>query len=282
MKLRILMAAVSVSALMIAGAAQADTAKSATNVNSRTETASPGPADGAPMTKAQAQRDWVETKADVKEAVAEFKATFLNNDAKGEPQIRSIRTSTTAEAIIGKTVYNQANERIATVKDVILDKDGTAQLVVLKDGDFAGLGGKLVAFDYGMIIDQNKDQVLMPINEKTIEKVAEFSYDLDDKNERNVRVIPANGYSVANLLDGNLLGANDKKLASIDNISFKGNKADLVFATHSQILNMGGDKVAINFDSTNLTQDKDHKDVNLKLTPAQTRQFENFKKSASK
>lgn len=285
MKLRILMAAVSVAALMTAGAAQADTTKSSVNVNSRTETVSPGPADGAPMTKAQVQRDWQETKADVKEAVANFKARVLNDsdkiDAQAEPVVVEVRQ--TAEGIIGKPVYNGANERVATVKDIILDKNGTAQLIVLKDGDFMGLGGKLAAFDYGLIVDQNRDgDVIMPITEKTIERVAEFSYNPKDAGESKTRVIPANGYSVANLLDGNLLGANGKKLATIDNLTFKGDKADLVIATHSQILHMGGEKVAIGFDGPKLTQDKDHKDVNLKLSAAQTRQFENFKKSASK
>jgi sporulation protein YlmC with PRC-barrel domain len=282
MKIRMLMAAVSVAALMSMPAV-ADTVKSSENVNSRTETASPGRADGAPMTKAEAQKDWQETKADVKEAVANFKATVLNDNVKEPQEPITIETRMTAEGIIGQPVYNQANDKIAVVKDIILDKSGSARLIVLKDGDFMGLGGKLAAFDYDMVIDQTKDgDVIMPITEKSLEKVAEFSYDNDDKGDEKTRVIPKDGFSVNKLLDGEIVGSTGKKLAHIDNVSFRGGKANMVFATHSQLLHMGGDKVAINFDAARLTQDKDHDNVNLKLSAAETRQFENFKKSAAK
>jgi len=283
MKARILMAAVSVAALLSAMPAHADTTESKINTNSRTETASPGKNDAAPMTKAETQKAWVKTKADVKEAVAEFKATVLGKGENASPEVRSVQLRTTAENIIGKTVYNQSNTKVAVVKDIIVDKDGTARLIVLKDGDFMNMGGKLAAFDYDMVIDQNREgDVIMPITEATIEKVSTFSYDRDDKTDAKTRVIPDAGYSIANLLDGNLVGSDGKKLASLDNVSFKGAQADLVFATHSQILHMGGEKVAINFDAATLTQDKDHKDVNLKLSPSETRQFENLKKSAAK
>lgn len=182
----------------------------------------------------------------------------------------------TAEGIIGKPVYNQQNDKVATVEDVILDSKGAAKLIVVKDGDFMGLGGKLAAFDYDAVVDRTKDgDVVMPITEKTIDKVAEFSYDPSDK--KDIRVIPENGYSVKKILDGNLVDEAGKKLAAIDNVSLRDGRANLVIAAYDQTLGMGGDKVALNFDATRLVRDKD--DVNLKLNADQADQFKSFEKT---
>ena len=178
--------------------------------------------------------------------------------------------------VIGKPVYNQQNDKVAVVEDIILDKDGAAKLVVVKDGDFMGLGGKLAAFDYDAIIDRTKEgDVVMPITEKTIDKVAEFSY--EPTNKENVRLIPDNGYSAKKILDGNLVDENGKKLAAIDNLSMQGGRAKLVIAAYDQVLGMGGDKVALNFDATRLVRDKDN--VDLKLNQSQAAEFKNFEKT---
>ena len=82
-------------------------------------------------------------------------------------------------------------------------------------------------------------------------------------------------YSVKKILQGSLIDANGKKIASIDNVTLRDGRANLVIAAYNQILGMGGDKVALDFDATQLVHDKD--DVNLKLSEAQARKFETFK-----
>jgi len=215
----------------------------------------------------------------VEKTADNVKASMMNDDPKIKAAPVTLDKRMTANGMIGKPVYNQQNEKVAVVEDVILDSSGAAKLVVVKDGDFMGLGGKLAAFDYDAVIDRTKEgDVVMPITEKTIDKVAEFSYEPSEKND--IRVIPANGYSVKKILDGNLVDQNGKKLAAIDNVSLRDGRAQLVIAAYDQTLGMGGDKVALNFDATRLVRDQDN--VDLKLNAAQSAEFKTFEKTTTK
>jgi PRC-barrel domain len=51
--------------------------------------------------------------------------------------------------IIGSTVYNDSDERIGTVDDLIVGQDGRLSEAVLSVGGFLGIGTKLVAVPYG-------------------------------------------------------------------------------------------------------------------------------------
>jgi sporulation protein YlmC with PRC-barrel domain len=72
-----------------------------------------------------------------------------------------------ANKIIGTSVYDRQNVDVASVKDLILDKDGKVADVVLSYGSTAGIGGKYVAVPYASLkfnnnrltLDQTKDQL---------------------------------------------------------------------------------------------------------------------------
>jgi sporulation protein YlmC with PRC-barrel domain len=72
-----------------------------------------------------------------------------------------------ANKIIGTAVYDRQNQDVASVKDLILDKDGKVANVVLSYGSTAGIGGKYVAVSYSSLkfnnnrltLDQTKDQL---------------------------------------------------------------------------------------------------------------------------
>ena len=72
-----------------------------------------------------------------------------------------------ANKIIGASVYDRQNQDVASVKDLILDKDGRIADVVLSYGSTAGIGGKYVAVPFASLklnnnrltLDQTKDQL---------------------------------------------------------------------------------------------------------------------------
>lgn len=180
----------------------------------------------------------------------------------------------TARGMIGKPVYNQEEERIATVEDIILDSQGTAKMVVVKENNFVGLAGKLAAFDYDAIVDRRPDgDVILPVTAGDIGNAAEFSYAVTDRP--NVKVIPDDGYSTKKILEGNLIDPSGKKLAAIDNVALTGGKATMLIVAYDQILNMGGERAALDFDAAQPVRDKDH--INLKLSNLQTQKFEDFR-----
>jgi sporulation protein YlmC with PRC-barrel domain len=72
-----------------------------------------------------------------------------------------------ASKIIGSTVYDVQNRNIGKVSDLVLNKNGTVDAVVLDVGSFLGMGGKYVAVPLADIktdnnrltLDRTKEQL---------------------------------------------------------------------------------------------------------------------------
>lgn len=50
--------------------------------------------------------------------------------------------------LVGSSVYNEANENIGSIEDIVVKADGTMDEVVLSVGGFLGLGEKFVAVPF--------------------------------------------------------------------------------------------------------------------------------------
>jgi len=72
-----------------------------------------------------------------------------------------------ASKMIGSTVYDLQNRNIGKVSDLVLNKNGTVDVVVLDVGSFLGMGGKYVAIPLNDIktdnnrltLDRTKEQL---------------------------------------------------------------------------------------------------------------------------
>src|SRR3954451_22600358 len=79
--------------------------------------------------------------------------------AQTTPKADSSSASTTmhregewrASKLAGVNVYNEANEKIGDINDVILDKSGKADKVILGVGGFLGMGEHYVAVPFDKI-----------------------------------------------------------------------------------------------------------------------------------
>lgn len=214
-----------------------------------------------------------------KEAYKNIKSFVFGKDPeKLEVTNLTIDPRATASHVIGKPIYNN-EERVGTVKDIILDNNGKAVMVVVADGEIFGLG-KLVAFEYSdMVKVNNNDNVMMTLTEDVIDQAAEFSYEQNNSGSK-VRVIPSNGYSLNALLDGELTDIQGKTLAQIDDVSLKDGKADHLILGFDKILGIGGEKVAIKYDPSHVVMDDNEYD--FQLTSAENVQFNNYKKTVTK
>jgi sporulation protein YlmC with PRC-barrel domain len=280
-----LLIAASVLAIMAGAPALAETNTNADNQN-------------APSVSQDVKREWKNVKenaseaADKTAAAAEdayesIKATVIGDEAPkaGSPNTVTIDSRMTAAGMIGQPVLNHKNEKIATVEDIILDADGNATTVVLANGGFMGIGTKLAAFDYSLVSQRSADgDVIMPISEETLKKVAPFSYEAKDaEKDKAVRIMQPNNISVAKLLDGQILDPEKNNVAEIDNISFRDGSASQVIVAFDQTLGLGGERAAMNFDSVKLVREdaNDKTDVDVQLSAKQAANFENFKKTAN-
>ncbi len=72
-----------------------------------------------------------------------------------------------ASKVIGSSVYNDHNEKIGSVDDILMGKDNQPATAVISVGGFLGIGSKLVSVPYdklqfGDTSSQNGNRVVMP------------------------------------------------------------------------------------------------------------------------
>ncbi len=261
---------VSVIALMGALPALAETAKTQTEINAEASTT------GGIVEDAKTAVD--DMKRDSSEAYEEIKATLIGEktDDKNMPVV--IDSRKTANGIIGHHVYNEQHENLAKITDIILDKNGKAIMVVVSES-LLGMGTE-AAFDYSAIIRVEDDgDVIMPLTKEIIDNAAPFSDAKDEDNDKKVRVIPDNGYSVARLLDGKLLNQKKESVADIENISFKDGQTSQVIVGFDKTLGMGGEKAVLSYSDTKIIRDGES--LGFQLSAKKSVQFETYKKTVT-
>jgi sporulation protein YlmC with PRC-barrel domain len=206
-----------------------------------------------------------------------FKAFFIGKDSRDNFQPVLINRSMTAHGLIGETVINTQGEKVADVKDIIVDKDGKARLVVVSGGGVLGIGSKVAAFDYDKVVEQQPDgKVVMTLSDDMISHAKDFSY--DQKDWRKAKVIPAGSVSVNAMLKGDVMDNRGKKVANVENVYFRNADVSQVIVGFNKKLGMGGDLAALNYDDLRLIK-KTSKEVDFKLSANQASHFKNFKKS---
>ena len=211
-------------------------------------------------------------------AAGDIKAFFIGKGASNTIEPVLIHRNMTAEGLIGEPIVNDDDKKIATVKDIIIDKSGKAILVVVSDNGVLGIGSKVAAFDYSRVVTLDSDgKVTMALSKDMIDHAADFSY--NQKDWAKEKVIPKGSISVNALLKGDILDSQGNKVASIENVYIRNADVSQVIVGFDKTLGMGGKLAALDFDD--LQTVRKSKDVDLKLTSNQTAQFKNFKKSAA-
>lgn len=241
--------------------------------------------DKAVVTEEELEHTWNSTKKNVKEGANSFGNAVGNlvddttaavsgigeNEAEMSAQTNaSIANEMTANNLIGKTVVNGQGDAVASVKDIIIDRNGNATHVILSDGEWIGLG-KTAAYDFSILNNMDTEgNIVASLTEAQIDKAANFSY--TDNDEEGVVVMPASSYSVAQLLDAELMAQDNETLAEVDNLSFTGSKADQIILGYNKLLGMGGEQMALDFKSARLNKST-NSEIDLSLGAADTAAF---------
>jgi sporulation protein YlmC with PRC-barrel domain len=81
-----------------------------------------------------------------------------------------------ASKLIGAAVYNDANEKIGTVDDLILTSEDKAVAAIMVGG-FLGTGGKLVAVPYHQLqMDKDNKLLMAGANKDSLNAMPGFTY----------------------------------------------------------------------------------------------------------
>jgi hypothetical protein len=230
---------------------------------------------------ADMNRAWKDLKEDSSRTYENIKTFFMEEEGN-TPREVVIDSRHTATGMIGQGIYNLKEERIGTIKDILVDKTGTADTVIISDGEFPGFDGKLVAFDYGAVLNLNTEgDLIAPLTEENINQAAGFSYEPEEGGSDKVHIMPEGSISIARLLDGQLLDPQGEEVAEIDNIYFKNGRASQIVAGFDKLAGLGGRNALFNFNAQSLVRDDDD-DLDFRLNAGQAARIETYKKSASK
>jgi sporulation protein YlmC with PRC-barrel domain len=93
-----------------------------------------------------------------------------------------------ADQIIGMTVYNAEGEKVGTVHDILLDKEGKATGVVLSVGGVLGVGAKSVGLTWKEIdVKPDQQQVQISYSKDQLEAAPDFKTTEQINSEMNAQ-----------------------------------------------------------------------------------------------
>jgi sporulation protein YlmC with PRC-barrel domain len=93
-----------------------------------------------------------------------------------------------ADQIIGMTVYNAQGEKVGTVHDILLDKEGKATGVVLSVGGVLGVGAKSVGLTWKEIdVKPDQQQVQISYTKDQLEAAPDFKTTEQINSEMNAQ-----------------------------------------------------------------------------------------------
>ncbi len=84
-------------------------------------------------------------------AFAQTPGTANDTKAAAATATTSAQGDWRASKVVGLKVYNEANENVGSINDLLMDKSGNIKLVVLGVGGFLGMGEHLVAVPFDKV-----------------------------------------------------------------------------------------------------------------------------------
>ena len=93
-----------------------------------------------------------------------------------EVDVRVAATGMRASRLIGADVYNDGDEHIGTLDDLMIGDDGTVGYAILSVGGFLGIGSRLVAVAFDSLTIDDYRVVLPGATREELKRLPEFDY----------------------------------------------------------------------------------------------------------
>ena len=89
---------------------------------------------------------------------------------------QGIAVGNRASKLISAPVYNEQEERVGSIDDLIISPDRSVSFAIVSVGGFLGLGSRLVAIPVEQLTEQ-KDRLILPgATKEALAKLPEFKY----------------------------------------------------------------------------------------------------------
>ena len=105
-----------------------------------------------------------------------------------QEEIKLVATGWSAKRnILGKAVYNDKNDKIGTIDDLIISPDKSLSFAIVGVGGFLGMGKHDVAIPIKNIKEEGNKLVLPGATKEALKALPEFQYASKSKSEKNTR-----------------------------------------------------------------------------------------------
>lgn len=165
--------------------------------------------------------------------------------------------ATTAAQLTGLRVAGRSREDIATVADILVDRDGKAQRAILSDGGFLGLGARYVAVPYDSIRpvmeDGELDHVRIDETQEDLQNRRAFAY--SGASDGDAETLPPGTFSVEEMIGSGVDGADGDRVAVVRDVVFdKKGRARAAVLDVGGFLGAGAKAVAVDFSDLQVAQ----------------------------
>jgi len=88
----------------------------------------------------------------------------------------SLATGYRTSKVVGSMVFNEANENVGTIDDLIVTPTETVPYAVLSVGGFLGVGSKYVVVPFSSLRVKDKQMVLYGATKDSLKALPSFKY----------------------------------------------------------------------------------------------------------
>jgi PRC-barrel domain len=89
---------------------------------------------------------------------------------------QAIAVGNRASKIVGAAVYNEQDEKIGNIDDLIISPDHSVSFAIVSIGGFLGLGSRLVAIPIEQLREEQGRFILPGATKEALVKLPEFKY----------------------------------------------------------------------------------------------------------
>ena len=93
-----------------------------------------------------------------------------------EVDVRVAATGMRASRLMGADVYNDQDEHIGTLDDLMIADNGTVAFAILSVGGFLGIGSRLVAVIFDRLLIDDYRVVLPGATREELKRLPQFDY----------------------------------------------------------------------------------------------------------
>ncbi|GAB2907886.1 hypothetical protein GCM10027278_31050 [Paralcaligenes ginsengisoli] len=80
------------------------------------------------------------------------------------------------DKVMGKTVYNESDEKVGEVNDIIISPDGKSTYFIVAAGGFLGMGDHAVAIPFDAVTSAGNKLILKGYTKEQLKSMPEFKY----------------------------------------------------------------------------------------------------------